>query len=65
MAAPKQNYQDLSSELDEVLDKLQSDDLDVDSAISLYEKGLKLVTELEKRLETAENKVRELKAKQA
>jgi exodeoxyribonuclease VII small subunit len=65
MATPKQNYQDLSSELDEVLDKLQSDDLDVDSAISLYEKGLKLVTELEKRLETAENKVRELKAKQA
>jgi exodeoxyribonuclease VII small subunit len=65
MAVPKQNYQDLNDELDGVLEKLQGDDLDVDSAISLYEQGLKLVSDLEKRLETAENKVRELKAKQA
>jgi exodeoxyribonuclease VII small subunit len=65
MAAPKDNYQDLSQKLDDVLDKLQSEDLDVDTAISLYEQGLNLVAELEKRLETAENKVRELKADQS
>jgi exodeoxyribonuclease VII small subunit len=65
MAAPKENYQDLSQKLDDVLDKLQSEDLDVDTAISLYEQGLNLVAELEKRLETAENKVRELKADQS
>jgi exodeoxyribonuclease VII small subunit len=65
MAAPKENYQDLSQKLDDVLDKLQSEDLDVDTAISLYEQGINLVAELEKRLETAENKVRELKADQS
>jgi exodeoxyribonuclease VII small subunit len=65
MAVPKENYQDLSQKLDDVLDKLQSEDLDVDTAISLYEQGLNLVAELEKRLETAENKVRELKADQS
>ena len=62
MATAKKNYQELSEELDEVLDQLQDEDLDVDTALKLYEQGLKLVGELESRLSSAENKVRELKA---
>jgi exodeoxyribonuclease VII small subunit len=61
MATAKKNYQQLSEELDDVLEQLQDEDLDVDTALKLYEQGLKLVGELEGRLTAAENKVRELK----
>jgi exodeoxyribonuclease VII small subunit len=62
MATAKQNYQDVSEKLEEVMAELQSEDLDVDSAIKLYEKGLELVRQLETKLGDAENKVRELKS---
>jgi exodeoxyribonuclease VII small subunit len=55
------NYQTLSLELDEVLAKLQQPDVRVDQAVTLYEQGLKLITELEKQLSEAENKIEKLK----
>lgn len=58
----KIDYQALSAELDEVMAKLQDESLDVDSALKYYERGLELVQQLEAYLETAENKVRKLKA---
>jgi exodeoxyribonuclease VII small subunit len=57
------NYQDLNSELEEVLAKLQSPDIQVDEAVKLYEQGLKLAAELEKQLKQAENKIEKLKIK--
>jgi exodeoxyribonuclease VII small subunit len=65
MATAKKSYADISSELDEVLLQLESEAIDVDKAVRLYEQGLKLVTELEGRLESAENKIRELKSKES
>lgn len=59
----KQSYTDINNELDEVLEQLEADTIDVDTAVKLYEKGLKLVRELEARLEIAENTIRELKSK--
>lgn len=61
--AKKESYQTLSAELDDILLELQQEDLDVDRAIACYERGLELVKELETYLSTAENRVRELKAK--
>jgi exodeoxyribonuclease VII small subunit len=43
--------------------KLQAEDLDVDEALSLYERGLELVGQLDSYLKTAENTVQELKAR--
>jgi exodeoxyribonuclease VII small subunit len=63
MPATTKSYGELSSELDDVLLQLEAESLDVDTAVKLYERGLQLVSELEKHLETAENKIRELKAK--
>lgn len=57
------HYEELRSELDSVLDDLQSGSLDIDQALEKYERGLELVKQLEKYLDNAENTVRELKAK--
>ncbi|HTB48916.1 MAG TPA: exodeoxyribonuclease VII small subunit [Verrucomicrobiae bacterium] len=56
-------YEALKTELDTVMAELQREDLDVDTALQQYQRGLELVQQLEAYLKTAENKVRELKAK--
>ena len=63
MPKTDKSYQQLKAELDEVMMTLQQEDLDVDKAIELYQKGLELVQKSEEYLKTAENKVTELKAK--
>jgi exodeoxyribonuclease VII small subunit len=59
----KPNYQALKNELESVMAKLQDEDLDVDEALSLYQRGLELVKQLDNYLKTAENTVNELKAR--
>ena len=59
---PVINYQKLSTELDEVVAKLQSEDIDVDAALALYERGIEITKILETYLKTAENKVTQIKA---
>lgn len=58
----KKDYKSLNNELDEVMSKLQSDSLDVDEALVLYEQGIALVKELETYMKAAENKVAKIKA---
>lgn len=57
----KKTYRELQGELDEVLAQLQSADLDIDKALELHGKGQTLVTELEAYLETAKNRITEIK----
>jgi exodeoxyribonuclease VII small subunit len=52
---PDLSYRELSSELDEVMSRLQADDVDVDTAIELYEKGMALVGQLTEYLQDREN----------
>lgn len=59
----KVNYQTLREELDIVLDKIQSDTVDVDEAIRLYEKGIKLAKQLEEYLDKAQNKITKISTK--
>ena len=58
----KLDYKTLSAELDSVLAKLQSAELDVDESVKLYARGMEVAKELEKYLQTAENKVIKVKA---
>ena len=51
------NYRELSSELDDVLNKLQSVESDIDEAVKQYERGMQIIKDLEAYLKTAENKV--------
>lgn len=60
---PKKDYMTLNGELDEVLAALQRPDIHVDEAVKLYERGLKLLDELEQALMAAENKITQLKLK--
>lgn len=55
--ASQKNYQQLSSELDEIVAKLQSTDIDIDDAVKAYERGAVIIKELENYLKTAENKI--------
>lgn len=57
------NYQELKTELDEIMLLLQQEDLDVDKALAHYQRGLELVQQLESYLKDAENKIVEIKAK--
>jgi|GEM_PF-412550 len=57
----QKSYQMLSAELDEVLAALQTAEVQVDEAVVLYERGLKLVAELEKRIKQTENTITKLK----
>lgn len=56
------DYRKLSSELEKIVDDLQTADLDIDEAVKCYERGLKIVKDLEAYLKTAENKVSKIKA---
>lgn len=56
----KTDYKKLSAELDEILAKLQSPDLDVDEALKAYERGVAITKELETYLKEAENKIQKI-----
>lgn len=53
----QQDYKSMIQELQGLLLDMQAEDLDVDEAITKYERGQKLIGELQKYLETAENKI--------
>lgn len=53
----EKSYRDLNNELEAIIDKLQSSDLDVDEIIQYYKKGISLINDLEKYLNIAQNKI--------
>lgn len=57
------DYGGKMQELEALLARVESDELDVDAAIESFEKGMKLVDELESYLSTAENKIEKIKQK--
>jgi exodeoxyribonuclease VII small subunit len=60
--AQSKSYSELSDELKQVMERLEGGELDIDEAVSSYERGLLIVKELEAHLQAAENKVTQLKA---
>lgn len=57
------NFTKLSSELDSILESLDSGRLSIDDSIKQYEHGMEIVGRLETYLKEAENKVTKIKAK--
>ena len=62
MPSKKTDYQALNREMDEILTKLQSSDLDIDEAVAAYERGMTIAKEIESYLKDAENKITKIKA---
>ena len=60
MAVKKQSYEENISQIDEILEKLESEELSLDDSISEYEKAIKLIKDSEKLLEAGEGKVRKV-----
>ena len=54
---PSQDYTTMMQELQSLLTEMQAEDLDVDAALEKYERGQRLIAELERYLKTAENKI--------
>ena len=57
MATKKQSYEENITQIDEILEKLESEELSLDDSISEYEKAIKLIKDSEKLLEAGEGKV--------
>jgi exodeoxyribonuclease VII small subunit len=57
------SYQSLSVELDDIMSRLQREDIDVDEAVQLYSRGMEVVRELQTYLKSAKNKVEKIKLK--
>ena len=57
MATKKQSYEENIAQIDEILEKLESEELSLDDSISEYEKAIKLIKDSEKLLEVGEGKV--------
>ena len=62
-AAKVVDYATLSKELDDILDQMQSEDLQVDQAVKLYERGAEITKQLEAYLKSAENTISAVKGK--
>lgn len=54
------DYKKLSAELDAILDKLKLGNSDINESIELFEKGSKIIAELEKYLKESENKIKKI-----
>lgn len=54
------NYNHLSQELDQILESIQSNQIDIDQAIKFYKRGQEIITQLQTYLKSAENKVTKL-----
>jgi exodeoxyribonuclease VII small subunit len=59
----KIDYAALNTELEQLLDDLQSGDLSIDEALKAYERGQAIVRQLQAYLKSAENKVKKITSK--
>ena len=57
----KLKFEDKMQRLQEIVDLLDSSDIELDKSISLYKEGLELSNELKEQLSAYEEKIEELK----
>ncbi len=55
-------YQELQSELQSALQRLEAPDIDIDEAVTCYERGLDIIKTLESQILEAENRITKLRA---
>lgn len=62
---PKLSFEKQLSRLEEIVEKLEEEQTDLDASVKLFEEGITLSKELAQKLETVKFKVSELKKKGA
>ena len=63
MPKQKVKFKDAFQRLENIVSELESEDVDLEEALKKYAEGLELVKLCKGRLEEAENRVKEIKAK--
>lgn len=58
MAKQTMKYQETMQALENIVQRLQADDIELDEAMQLHEKGQALAAQLEEYLKTAENSIK-------
>lgn len=61
MEKEKKNLEEMFTQLEETVGKLENNDISLEEAFSFYEKGIKLVKQCQEEIDTVEKKVLELK----
>jgi exodeoxyribonuclease VII small subunit len=61
MAENKVNFEQKLDRLNEIVTKIENETLPLETSISLYQEGLKLIKELETELKDAEKKIGQYK----
>ena len=59
----QRNYQKMTAELAAIIDWFEGDKVNLDEAVTKYKQALKLITEIETYLKTAENEVKKISIK--
>ena len=63
MANKPKNYQQMSDELAELMAWFESEQVNLDEAVSKYGQAMELIDEMQAYLKSAENKVKKISAK--
>ncbi|MEK7103194.1 MAG: exodeoxyribonuclease VII small subunit [Patescibacteria group bacterium] len=63
MATKKDTFKDAFEELETIVQRFESGDLDLDESLKQFERGLELAEYCKKQLAVVENKVKEIKGK--
>ena len=58
--AKKKTYEENLTEIDEIIEKLENGELNLDESIKVYEKSMKLIEECSKILNEAQGKVQKI-----
>lgn len=59
----KVDFKEKLNELEQIVAKFEAGDIDLDTALDDFEQGMKLAEELKEYLDTAQNRVEEVKKK--
>lgn len=57
MSKSEKNFEELITELEDITNKLEKDNLTLDDSVQLFEKGMKISKECNKKLESAEKRI--------
>lgn len=57
------NYQEMTDELNNLIEWFESDNINLDEAVGKYEQAMELLAQMENHLTAAENKIKKITAK--
>lgn len=58
MVKKNETYENMLEKLKDIVDKLESNELNIDDSMKMYEEGTKIVNKLYKTLDTLEGKIK-------